>query len=214
MFCRTKFQDAGAGASGRRSGDTNQHQCYSGDDGNILTKHDAIIVAFGARCLKPRITRSKISGVMNATEFLTKAKTALARGVNPPEFKGATVPVLVLGGSDTAIDVARSVLRLGGKPIIIHRGKKNIHGPGPMKSPRLRMKASSSFCYQSGQTGRRKRQTAQGSNRENTSEETGCRTDIVNGTNRLSIPTWSSWRRGINLNRDLRRYLSCQSSTA
>ena len=88
----------------------------------LLTKHDAIIVAFGAPVPEtPELPGVKLGGVMNATEFLTKAKTALARGVNPPEFKGATVPVLVLGGSDTAIDVARSVLRLGGKPIIIHR---------------------------------------------------------------------------------------------
>lgn len=88
----------------------------------LLTKHDAVIVAFGAPVPEiPELPGIKLNGVMNATEFLTKAKTALAHGTPQPEFKGATVPVLVLGGSDTAIDVARSVLRLGGKPIIIHR---------------------------------------------------------------------------------------------
>ena len=93
----------------------------------LLTKHDAVIVAFGAPVPEiPELPGIKLNGVMNATEFLTKAKTALAHGTPQPEFKGATVPVLVLGGSDTAIDVARSVLRLGGKPIIIHRREEKF----------------------------------------------------------------------------------------
>lgn len=88
----------------------------------LLKKHDAIIVAFGAPVPEtPDLLGVKLDGVMNATEFLTKAKTALAKRAQQPEFKGVTVPVLVLGGSDTAIDVARSIIRLGGKPIIIHR---------------------------------------------------------------------------------------------
>jgi glutamate synthase (NADPH) small chain len=93
----------------------------------LLTKHDAIIVAFGAPVPEtPELPGVKLNGVMNATEFLTKAKTALSKGANQPEFRGATVPVLVLGGSDTAIDVARSILRLGGKPIIIHRREEKF----------------------------------------------------------------------------------------
>jgi glutamate synthase (NADPH/NADH) small chain len=93
----------------------------------LLTKHDAVIVAFGAPVPEiPELPGIKLNGVMNATEFLTKAKTALANGTPQPEFRGTTVPVLVLGGSDTAIDVARSVLRLGGKPIIIHRREEKF----------------------------------------------------------------------------------------
>jgi NADPH-dependent glutamate synthase beta subunit-like oxidoreductase len=93
----------------------------------LLTKHDAVIVAFGAPVTEiPESPGTKLNGVMNATEFLTKAKTALAHGTPQPEIKGATIPVLLLGGSDTAIDVARSVLRLGGKPIIIHRREEQF----------------------------------------------------------------------------------------
>jgi glutamate synthase (NADPH/NADH) small chain len=88
----------------------------------LLGNYDAVIVAFGAPVpVKPDLPGVNLSGVINATDFLTRAKAALSSGKSLPEFQGVTVPVLVLGGSDTAIDVARSIIRLGGKPIIIHR---------------------------------------------------------------------------------------------
>ena len=88
----------------------------------LLAKHDAVIAAIGAPVPEiPELPGVKLNGVLNATEFLTMAKATLATGTALPEFQRTTVPVLVLGGSDTAIDVARSILRLGGKPIVIHR---------------------------------------------------------------------------------------------
>lgn len=89
---------------------------------HLFTIHDAVIAAFGASVPEiPKLSGIDLTGVTNATVFLTAAKEALASGNVLPEFLGATVPVLVLGGSDTAIDVARSIIRLGGKPIVIHR---------------------------------------------------------------------------------------------
>jgi glutamate synthase (NADPH/NADH) small chain len=94
---------------------------------SLLVKHDAIIAAFGAPVPEiPELPGVKLSGVMNATEFLTMAKGTLAKGTTVPEFQGTTVTVLVLGGSDTALDVARSVIRLGGKPIVIHRRQERF----------------------------------------------------------------------------------------
>ena len=94
---------------------------------HLLATHDAIIAALGAPVPEsPELPGLNLNGVMNATEFLTMAKGALATGKTLPEFQGATVPVLVLGGSDTAIDVARSIIRLGGKPIIIHRREERF----------------------------------------------------------------------------------------
>jgi glutamate synthase (NADPH/NADH) small chain len=95
--------------------------------GQLLATHDAMIAAVGAPVPEsPDLPGEKLDGVMNATEFLTMAKGALATGKAVPDFKGATVPVLVLGGSDTAIDVARSIIRLGGKPVIIHRREERL----------------------------------------------------------------------------------------
>lgn len=86
----------------------------------LLDKHDAVIAAFGAAIPeRPNIPGEDLEGVTDATTFLTRARKALVDGAALPELRNARV--LVLGGSNTAIDVARSVLRLGGKPIIIHR---------------------------------------------------------------------------------------------
>jgi glutamate synthase (NADPH/NADH) small chain len=94
---------------------------------SFLNKYDAVIAAYGAPVPEiPELPGVKLSGVVDATEFLTMAKAAIAKGTIVPEFQGTTIPVLVLGGSDTAIDVARSIIRLGGKPIVIHRREEKL----------------------------------------------------------------------------------------
>lgn len=91
----------------------------------LLNKHDAVIAAFGAAVPeRPNIPGDDLEGVTDATTFLTRARKALVDGVVLPELRN--VRVLILGGSNTAIDVARSVLRLGGKPIIIHREEEHF----------------------------------------------------------------------------------------
>ncbi len=91
----------------------------------LLKTHDAVIAAQGAPVAeRPNIPGLDLAGVINATAFLSKAKQALASGTPIPEFRGAQI--LVLGGSDTAIDVARSIARLGGKAVIIHRREEQF----------------------------------------------------------------------------------------
>ena len=96
----------------------------------LLKTHDAIIAAQGAPIAeRPNIPGIDLEGVIDATTFLTRAKRSLAEGKLLPELKG--VHVLDLGGSDTALDVARSILRLGGKPIIIHRREERFSRARP-----------------------------------------------------------------------------------
>jgi glutamate synthase (NADPH/NADH) small chain len=94
----------------------------------LLKTHDAVLAAQGAPVAeRPNMPGLDLAGVIDATTFLTKAKRALADGTPLPELQGASVLVLlVLGGSDTAIDVARSIVRLGGKPVVIHRREEQF----------------------------------------------------------------------------------------
>jgi glutamate synthase (NADPH/NADH) small chain len=96
----------------------------------LLETHDAMIAAQGAPIAeRPSIPGVDLEGVIDATVFLTRAKRSLADGTMMPELKG--VHVLDLGGSDTALDVARSILRLGGKPIVIHRREERFSRARP-----------------------------------------------------------------------------------
>jgi glutamate synthase (NADPH/NADH) small chain len=96
----------------------------------LLKTHDALIAAQGAPIAeRPNIPGINLEGVVDATIFLTNAKRSLAEGTLMPELKG--VHVLDLGGSDTALDVARSILRLGGKPIVIHRREEQFSRARP-----------------------------------------------------------------------------------
>ncbi len=86
----------------------------------LLKLHDAVISAQGASVAEvPPIPGLELAGVIDATTFLSKAKQALSQGSKLPELNGSLI--LGLGGSDTAIDVARSVVRLGAKAVVIHR---------------------------------------------------------------------------------------------
>ena len=118
----------------------------------------------------------------------------------------------MLGGSDTAIDVARSVLRLGGKPIIIHRREEKYSRAradeiAEAENEGVEFRFATNLVKLEGENGKLRRAVIAKTHQK----RPGAAPILLTVPNRLSIPTWSSWRRGINLNRDLRRYLSCQS---
>lgn len=85
------------------------------DDIPALTRdHDAVILAHGASLpLRLRVPGADLAGVEDATTFLVRAKAALAEGTPLPDVYAGT-RVLVVGAGNTAMDVARSVQRLGG----------------------------------------------------------------------------------------------------
>lgn len=84
----------------------------------LLQRHDAVILAFGAsQPLMPPLAGLNLPGVEEATGFLKRAKPALASGLGLPEF--ASRSVMVIGGGNTAMDVARTVRRLGGQVVAV-----------------------------------------------------------------------------------------------
>ncbi|MDA8081661.1 MAG: FAD-dependent oxidoreductase [Actinomycetota bacterium] len=84
----------------------------------LLNDFDAVILAAGAaQPTMPRIDGLNLGGVEDATKFLDMAKSLLGSEDFKPTLTGKKV--LVLGAGNTAMDVARSVLRLGGTSIAI-----------------------------------------------------------------------------------------------
>lgn len=82
----------------------------------LMTSYDAVFVAAGAW----QETDAGITGedcLISGTDFLRKAYE------QPQDVAGKTIGVI--GGGNTAIDVARSLLRLGAKPIIYYRRTKD-----------------------------------------------------------------------------------------
>ncbi|HUY57208.1 MAG TPA: FAD-dependent oxidoreductase [Candidatus Micrarchaeaceae archaeon] len=85
----------------------------------LLARHDAVILAHGAsRPIVPPIPGVELLGTEDATVFLDRAKRALLAGELLPEI-GPGARVLVIGGGNTAMDVARTVCRLGAEAIAI-----------------------------------------------------------------------------------------------
>jgi NADPH-dependent glutamate synthase beta subunit-like oxidoreductase len=90
--------------------------CRVGKDVNWeeLKKFDAVFVAAGAwRSLPLKVPGEDSSGVMSGVTFLRK--------VNSGEKVDLGERVAILGGGNTAMDAARSALRLGAKPLVIYR---------------------------------------------------------------------------------------------
>ncbi|HEY8744214.1 MAG TPA: FAD-dependent oxidoreductase, partial [Chloroflexota bacterium] len=86
---------------------------------SLLERYDALILAHGAvQPLIPPVEGRNLPGVTNATEFLGRGKRALQAGTRLPEI-AQDARVLVVGGGNTAMDVARTVLRLGGKAVAV-----------------------------------------------------------------------------------------------
>ena len=82
-----------------------------------LKTYDAVFVAAGAwKSLSLRVPGEDSAGVMSGLTFLKK--------VNSGEEVDLGKTVAVIGGGNTALDAARSALRLGTKPLIIYRRTK------------------------------------------------------------------------------------------
>ena len=79
-----------------------------------LKKFDAVFVATGAwKSLPLKVPGETAQGVMSGLEFLQR--------VNSGQTVDLGQRVAVIGGGNTAMDAARSALRLGAKPVIIYR---------------------------------------------------------------------------------------------
>jgi NADPH-dependent glutamate synthase beta subunit-like oxidoreductase len=79
-----------------------------------LKDYDSLFVATGVHLSAvPEMTGTGVEGVYNGLDFLK----AVALG----HIKSFAKRVAVIGGGNTAIDAARTVLRLGGNPIIYYR---------------------------------------------------------------------------------------------
>lgn len=84
----------------------------------LLNEYDAVICASGANePIMPQIPGLDAQGVVSATEFLGMAKSLLDKDRFRPILAGKNV--LVIGAGNSALDVARSALRLGGKAVAI-----------------------------------------------------------------------------------------------
>jgi len=93
--------------------------CGKSVDQTILKNksYDAVFMACGhARTLTIGIPGEDMDGVTDGLAFLKK--------VVQEKVKKIDGPILIIGGGNTAIDVARSVLRLGGTPTIVYRRRK------------------------------------------------------------------------------------------
>lgn len=79
---------------------------------SMLKDYGAVIVATGAMApILPKLNSIDNPNVLNATEFLDEAKAQLSTGRGSLDMVGRRV--LVLGAGNTAMDVARTSLRLG-----------------------------------------------------------------------------------------------------
>ncbi len=79
----------------------------------LLRTHDAVILAHGASLpLALPVEGMALPGVEDATAFFERAKPALEAGGQPQGYP-AGVRVLVVGGGNTAMDVARTLRRSG-----------------------------------------------------------------------------------------------------
>ncbi|MGB9699724.1 MAG: NAD(P)-binding protein [Thermodesulfobacteriota bacterium] len=82
-----------------------------------LKSFDAIFLATGAwQSLKLRIPGEESDGVISGLEFLKKINTGQEISLGER--------VAVIGGGNTALDVARAARRLGAKPLLIYRRTK------------------------------------------------------------------------------------------
>ena len=96
-------------------------QCGVRVGGNLswkeLESHDAIFLASGARVNRPlELAGQDAADVRPGLEFLRNAKAGDRGAVGQR--------VVVVGGTDTAVDCARTALRLGADPVVICQGSR------------------------------------------------------------------------------------------
>jgi 2-oxoacid:acceptor oxidoreductase delta subunit (pyruvate/2-ketoisovalerate family) len=100
----------------RRMGIRIETQVSLGRDfiGDVFKEFKAVFLALGAqKNLSLNIEGENLSGVLSGLEFL--------RGVKAGARPGIGERVTVVGGGNTAIDVARTALRLGSKCTVVYR---------------------------------------------------------------------------------------------
>ncbi|WP_448376630.1 NADPH-dependent glutamate synthase [Fervidobacterium sp.] len=89
----------------------------------LMEKYDAIFIGVGAGTPKfMGIPGSELNGVYSANEFLTRVN--LMKAYKFPEYDTPIrvgERVVVIGGGNTAMDAARSALRLGAKVTVVYR---------------------------------------------------------------------------------------------
>jgi len=83
-----------------------------------LMAYDAVFLATGAHRTRPlRLPGEDLEGVFTGLDFLRRHN--VERSIRVGER------VLVIGGGNTAVDVVRTVIRLGGRPAILYRRTRN-----------------------------------------------------------------------------------------
>ncbi|MHB1912309.1 MAG: FAD-dependent oxidoreductase, partial [Acidimicrobiales bacterium] len=93
----------------------------------LRQSYDAVILAHGAgKALRLPVQGGDLGGVVDATEFLNEARTALIQSrpctllaQSEGSRAGGPATVLVLGAGNTAMDVARLARRLGARAICV-----------------------------------------------------------------------------------------------
>lgn len=96
---------------------------YAVDPRELLDSYDAVFIGVGAGTPKfMGIEGTDLNGVYSANEFLTRIN--LMRAYKFPEYDTPVYVgkrVAVIGGGNTAMDVARSALRLGAEVYLVYR---------------------------------------------------------------------------------------------
>ncbi|ODN29801.1 NADPH-dependent glutamate synthase [Fervidobacterium thailandense] len=96
---------------------------YAIDPRELLETYDAVFIGVGAGTPKfMGIEGTDLNGVYSANEFLTRIN--LMRAYKFPEYDTPVYVgkrVAVIGGGNTAMDVARSALRLGAEVYLVYR---------------------------------------------------------------------------------------------
>ncbi len=87
-----------------------------------LNSYAAVFIAIGANRSRPaRVPGDELSGVRSGLEFLRDANSAAANRL--------TGPVVVIGGGNTAMDTARTALRLGASEVTVAYRRSREHMP-------------------------------------------------------------------------------------